>query len=198
MSLKIIPGIFSFIILISCSMLTVREGDSGEAVLSEEEKIKNHIEILVDALALPDNSRITKICDKLISYKEDAIPELSKNIDNRIAIVRSSSIHCLGQIYKEYKIRRVLRYKNQIKKRLSDPLPRVRLQAAAALSYMNDYTGIPLLIEALLDESKYVRMVASQVLFDNFNKTFGYQYYDKEEKRFQAAKKWAQWWEART
>jgi len=165
-----------------------------EGTVSAEEKAKNQIEILIDAMALP-NRNVDNICRRLIEeYGEQAIPELSSNIENRIPIVRLLCTFCLGQIYERTKSQEILELKPKFAGLLYDPVHKVRLEAAATLISMQDYQGIPMIIDALRNESAYVRMIAAQILFKTFNETFGYQYYEDAKKREPAAQRWEAWW----
>ena len=185
-------AIFLIFTLILCSCQTVETTEDDG--LSEEERIKNEIEILVDAMALPDHSKLDNICNRLISYGEDAIPELSKNIENRITIVRLLCIFCLGQIYENTKSPKILELKPDLIRRLSDPVEKVKLETAGALCMMGEHQGVPFLIDALKNEEPYVRMVAFQILFKTFQITFNYQYNDLAERREESVKQWQEWW----
>lgn len=177
----------------ACQMVTVDEPTES---LSEEERDKNQIEVLVDAMALP-NANVDNICRSLIEkYGEKAVPELSRNVQNRIPIVRLLSIFCLGQIYEKTHSEAIVELRPQFEAALTDPVPRIQFEAAATLCSMKDYQGVTLLIDALRDQSAYVRMVASQILFRTFQETFGYQYLDEAGRRDPAAQRWETWWRA--
>lgn len=179
------------LVLSACQTIATDE-DTTE--LSQEEYDQNQIELLVDAMALP-NRNVDVICRRLIeNYSEKAIPELSQNIENRIPIVRLLSMFCLGQIYTRTQNGDILALRPRFQAALIDPVPRIRLEAAATLCNLGDYRGVGLLIDALHDETPYVRMVASQILFLTFNETFGYQYLDETPQRDIAAKRWEDWW----
>ena len=193
-----LPGLFLVMLFWGCQTVTVDSDGQviPKNVMTKEERTKSDIELLVDALAIPNNLKINKICEKLIKYKESAIPELSRNIDNRIPSVRLFSIYCLGQIYTKTKSKAILQLKDQLYQRLSDRLMRIRLEAAAALCAIQDYRGVPILIEGLRSRSSYVRMNAYQVLRQTFTLVFSYHYYEKNEKiREKSVKQWENWWE---
>ncbi|NUM35244.1 MAG: hypothetical protein HUU50_11905 [Candidatus Brocadiae bacterium] len=183
---------FLWLTFFLCSCQTVDTSDVEE--LPESERIKNEIEILVDAMALPGSAKLDSVCQRLINYGEEAIPELSKNIENRIPIVRLLSIFCLGQIYEKTNSSKVLALKPDFIKRLSDPVDKVRLEASGTLCIMGELQGVPFLIEALKSETAYVRMIASQVLFRTFQMTLNYQYDDDVQNRQEAIIRWEEWW----
>ncbi len=186
--------ILSIICLLSFFVCSCQTVDPEGEDLPEAERVKNDIEILVDAMALPESAKLDAICQRLISYEEEAIPELSRNIENRIPIVRLLCIFCLGQIYEKTKSPKILALKPDFIKRLTDPVNKVRLEAAGTLCIMEEYQGVPFLIDALKNEAPYIRMVSSQVLFRTFQMTFNYQYDDDAHKREEAAKEWQEWW----
>ncbi len=189
---------YCWLILFSTMMLLLNSGCQTISTTddpSQEEYDQNQIELLVDAMTLP-NRNVDVICRRLIEdYGEKAIPELSKNVDNRIPIVRLLSIFCLGQIYERTKSKDIVALKPKFKTALiTDPQERVRLEAAATLCSLKDYQGVPIIITGLRHDSEYVRMICSQVLFRVFNESFGFRYDEAAEVREKSAQEWEKWW----
>jgi len=184
-----------FFLCTSCQTVT-KNGFAEEQEPTEQEKIENEINLLFDAMVVPNSVKIDVICQRLINYGDKALPAIVSNLENRIPIVRLLSIFCLGQMYEKTKNKDILQHKKIVKARLQDPVYRVQLEAASTLVIFQDYSGVPMIIDALNDENKYVRMTAAQILTTYFQETFGYVYYDEEERREVAVQKWRDWWTA--
>ena len=143
--------------LICCLALMMIGGcqsvsSAGKDEMSEQEKEQNQIKILVDAFALPKASArsLQNMCEKLIQYGEKAVPELGKNIENRMGRVRQLCIYCLGMIYCNTKSPMVAELKPKLVGRIkTDYIDTVRLEAATLLCILEDYQGVDLLINAL-------------------------------------------------
>lgn len=188
--------ICSVCIITGCVTTTtqLRGSKLPEDDIPKEEQIQNDVELLVDAMALK-NTRMETICKRLIEYGEKAVPELGKNIENRISIVRLGCIYCLGQIYERTKSPKIKAFEKRFEKRLNDPVEKVQLEAAATLCSFQNYHGIPILINALRHKEPYVRMTTQQVLRKTFNLAFGYDHNAPAENRQQAIEKWEKWWQ---
>jgi HEAT repeat protein len=158
---------FLFILLfILWGCQTVEE----EQTLPKEEMIQNEIELLIDAMAL-NNPQTDAICKRLIEYGQVAVPELARNIDNRIPIIRLLCIFCLGQIYEKEKLPSILEIKPRIVNcLLYDNVLEVRFEAAGTLCSLGDYQGIPILLATLKHERSFIRMTAFQALKNAFKK----------------------------
>ena len=187
--------------LICCLALSVfgcqSVSPNSESELTQQERDQNQIEIMVDAFALPQASALSlqNMCEKLIKYGDTAVPELAKNIENRIDRVRQLSIYCLGMIYRQTRSSLVADLKPRLISRLkTDYVYTVRLEAATALCLLGDYQGVYLLINALRSDRGYIRMTAYQALVNLFNRGFNYDYNDAPRKREQAIRDLEQWW----
>lgn len=180
---------------IGCQMVS-EEPEVETDQISEDEQVKKDIEILIELLAAP-SAKIGEVCRRLIDYGDQAVPELARNMNNNSHLVRVCSLYCLGEIYRQKKSAQVRNLKAKIAFCLQDPMLQVRLEAATLLCSLDDYSGIPILIDALRHEKPYTRMVAAQVLRDKFQLTFGYYYQDPPATREKAIASWQEWWQTK-
>jgi HEAT repeat protein len=196
-----VPGAVPFLcalflaaLLAGCQTTIVNGEDTEVEELTEEERIQNDIEILIDALALP-RPQVGAVCSRLVEHGKRAVPELARNLDNRIPIIRVCSIYCLGQIYIAEKLQSVRDLAPKVQQRLTfDPDMRVRLEASTFLCHLGDYRGVNLLLAALRNESAYVRMTANQALCAIFDQDFGFDHTAPEAQRERVIGLWEQWW----
>lgn len=179
--------IFTIFAILGCQI--------SEKKAMTDEEIQSDIEILIDAMALP-NPRIIPICERLIEHRERAISELDKNIENRFEVVRCGCIYCLGEIYSKTKSPEILKLKPKFVQRFQyDPSVKVRMEAASTLCHLGDYRGVPLFLEGLRHEEIYVRWQSLQTL-RSISGIFGtYDHKALPEQRNLQAKTWEQWWE---
>ena len=211
--------------LLTCCTVTQKSNseDREKDNLTEEQKIQNQVEILVEAMTLK-KPKIKIICKKLISIGEKAIPELSKDvcIHNRDVLIRSSCMYCLANIYLKNKnnsniSRKVKALAPKFLKRLrTDRVLSVRLEAASALCAIGNYEGVPLLLNTLNHKAFHYRESAVLVLRKTFKQEFGYEAYnfstmqeykqmsteqkkshirEKTALRAVAISKWRRWWQ---
>jgi hypothetical protein len=174
--------------IIGCETLNENEVET----ISEDEQIKNEIEILVELLGSP-SFKLGEICRRLIEFGPRAIPELSRNIESHNQFIRTWCLYCLGPIYVRTKSSSIKALHAKIVYRLRDQLTDVRMEAAYLLCQLQDYQGVPILIQALRHPKPYLRKSAMEALEDIFQVSFGNDYinsalYDK------TAESWEQWW----
>jgi len=71
--------------------------------------------------------------------------------------------------------------------------PRERARAAVAIAKRGDRSAIPLLVDRLEDVDPAVRFYAIQALHRLTGEDFGYRYYDREESRLAAVRRWREY-----
>jgi len=81
--------------------------------------------------------------------------------------------------------------------RLRSPLPQERFQAVLWLAQHGSEKVLPDLIVALMDEDPSVRWAAFETLRERTGETLGYRPGDPEGRRFEAARRWEEWWKER-
>ena len=72
------------------------------------------------------------------------------------------------------------------------------LERARALVRLGDWDAMPTLIEGLASDSRRVRALCDQALFESTRQRFGFEADGPEEERTAAIRHWEEWWLART
>ncbi|HWE94547.1 MAG TPA: HEAT repeat domain-containing protein [Tepidisphaeraceae bacterium] len=78
---------------------------------------------------------------------------------------------------------------------ITDPDPECKIPAIKAAVAKHDRKAIPQLISDLNSDDPAIRFYAIDGLHSLTGESFGYRYYDDEEKRKPAVKKWHEWLE---
>lgn len=181
----------------SCkSQTTIVHKTTGYEVTVDGAKAReNRILWLIDNLEVQELNVLERNREELVKLGDEAVPALLEALEKRPPLIRLGAAYCLGEI------------KN---KKASGPLRRhlagdtnldVRRECAQALLSFKDYSGVPLLIEALRHQEKggpdaglWARYAAFRALQSTFQQSLGYQPHAAPDEREQAVRRWEAWW----
>lgn len=116
-----------------------------------------------------------------------ALPAIKKGLSD--PDVRLRCIQILGEMRDDSVVPDLVEF-------LDDPNLDVRFYAADGLVKMEYKEAIPILIEALSGTEESHCAIAFRTLSDATGQTFGYRFYDPQEKREASARLWNAWWKA--
>lgn len=124
---------------------------------------------------------------RLIWIGEPAIPTLLDAVGNADPKTRGSAAYVLGEI-------RDPRVVEELRDALGDRVPEVRYEVAASLVTIGDWSSVPTLIEGLADPSPGNRNKCIGILKLKIGKDFGYVADASETDRYDAIRRWHEWW----
>lgn len=116
-----------------------------------------------------------------------SLPAIKKGLSD--PVVRLRCIQILGEMKDDSVVPDLVEY-------MEDPNPEIRFYAANSLVKLEYKEAIPILIEALSGTEETHRAIAFRTLSDATGQTFGYRFYDSQEKREASARLWNAWWKA--
>jgi len=151
--------------------------------------LQEEIDMLLRELPYRHGPELIATLKRLIYIGEPAVPSVVRTLRADHPKSRSNAAYVLGEI----RDRRVI---PDLRKSLDDKASEVRYEVAASLLILGDWSGIPVLIEALADEDPYHRYKAIGVLADHTNQNLGYDYRAAEDERTAAVGRWENWYSA--
>ena len=177
--------IFAFVSLLAILPSCASTGHTPEypeasPILQEE------IDMLLRELPYRHGPELIATLKRLIYIGEPAIPSIVRTLRADHPKSRSNAAY-------EIRDRRVI---PKLRKSLDDSAPGVRYEVAASLLILGDWSGIPILIEALGDEDPYHRYKAIGVLANHTHQDLGYDYRAAEVERTEAVGRWENWYAA--
>ncbi len=127
-------------------------------------------------------------CAFLARIGPAAIPQLAQALSDPEPARRSFALNALGAIGD----RRAL---EQIRTGLTDADRAVRYEAARSCVRLGDWTGMPVLVEGLADDSAFYRGLCFDALQRETNLDFGFRALGAEEERAVSVTRWRDWWQ---
>lgn len=169
-------------LLPSCmSAQKVPEFQAASPLLQEE------IDTLLRELPFRHGPELITTLKRLIYIGEPAVPSLVESLRAAHPKSRSNAAYVLGEIHD----RRVI---PALRRGLNDSAPDVAYEVAASLLVLGDWSGIPILIDALEDEDPYHRFKAIRVLAEHTHQDLGYDYRSDRQNRVAAVGRWENWY----